>query len=840
MSRYTDLMKKNNLTSREEDELYLLAIKEFGREERRLSKLAIDQQTRQECLWNVIDAHWDLLQRKYDQFRGFLDLDDVDTLENRMWREYTNLRAEKAYQQQNNALVNRQDHPEQEKDMTPVLLNDLDEKTRKLLDHPKADTIAQYKLDDAKSELAVKKCEYRYSLAGDTTITPEQKKALYQFHHWMRKHNATAKLKWSGFGYKGSAVDFSERFMRLPARVQLKALYLVETNNRKNPNEEIDNALSQDYVPNYDKLKKRMTSSFLFVRKYLNGSRYLWHKLEQAANIANEEHSVEMLNKYSDMKKTGNASASTFFMQNDNDFGFMQELKRQRQQAQNDYTNTELGKSVRKQRKQDFERYSDILVDYTTIVNGIREIADLKEQAGQDQMLHRENQARLEGVLKSIEKVRKNLRNDKGFLEEYQNYLNRQVGDVAAYAGVGTGLGTGIYNLITDATPHPYIGGAVSLATLPTSVLSCADALRTVLYEKGAGAKLNGLANLAASGAVAGSKLITAANFVTDVGAKATKIGLYLGTGAYGVGTVVNAVKSFRSGRQKKKASALRRSFETLKDSLDEKIKTLQQNEDNKEIVDELKAMKKRTLWKTLDHASKLIKKDKKRELNSNLRRLTASALSCISSTLGYFGNKVLSWVGIGGTTGGMITGTIADVCDNVASQDRNKDYIETEYPITDAQRITAIRNFQKQQENYPAGSKEYNEIDEILSSKEKLDNRIRNMQAGNHVRANQEGLRNAIYQQYSKTIADESAEAAPQDDDDLIIQEVREQENGLAEVPTDGKLLAAGYETRARELMSNYAEFLKLKQPVEKRTANKKNVEAEHEIRQENLQKQK
>lgn len=43
------------------------------------------------------------------------------------------------------------------------------------------------------------------------------------------------------------------------------------------------------------------------------------------------------------------------------------------------------------------------------------------------------------------------------------------------------------------------------------------------------------------------------------------------------------------------------------------------------------------------------------------------------------------------------------------------------------------------------------------LADKEKLDNRIRNIQAGNHVRANKEGLRNEIYLKYSKTIADEA-----------------------------------------------------------------------------------
>lgn len=229
--------------------------------------------------------------------------------------------------------------------------------------------------------------------------------------------------------------------------------------------------------------------------------------------------------------------------------------------------------------------------------------------------------------------------------------------------------------------------------------------------------------------------------------------------------------------------------------------------------------MKRRTLWTTLDHASKLIKHDKKREHRSNLRRLAASALSCISNAVGYVGNTILSWCGVGGSGLGGVGGTINDMRDNVLEKRRNKEYIETEYPITDGQRIAAISNYRKQLENYQAGSREWKEIWEILSDKEKLDNRIRNMQAGNHVRANQEGLRNAIYQQYSDTIAKEAAQFEAFDDDrsmsDLTEQKIPEEDRKESRT--------AEYERKARQLMTGYSDLLKLK-----KTEEKKQVKAE------------
>ena len=842
MSRYTDLMKKSERTFNERQELFKLVLEEYDREERRLSKLPIDAKTRQESLWNVIDAHQDILENQLKEYGSFLNVDDFgdDATEGRMWKEYNNLQAYRSRQERTfaskgafdgniistgvsqNESEETQTPEDPKEDKTPV---QLDEETRQFLNMKEWTVISKSDLVDGKNALSMKKCDYAYSVAGDKTITPEQRKAIYQFHHWMRKHNATAKLKWAGLGYKGSAVDFSERFMRLPARVQLKALYLVETNNRKRPHEEIDNAVSQDYVPDYDKLKKRMTSNFLFVRKYLNGSRYFWHKLEQAANLANEEKSVEKLRQFTDAKKENpDVKASQFFLPKDNAFGFLKQLRAQVEQASLDLEHGENGKSP-KQKKEELKERKDALRDYALLVKSICRLTEFKEtQADTNGKLGPEAQKKLEDILQGIENVRKKLLENKRFLEDYQNYFNRQSGDLAGYSALGTGLGTAMYELITNTTSHPYIGASVSLATLPTALMNCIDAVRTMFNGADAAEKTMGVMDFLSSTAVMGSKGITAANLVTEVGSVASNVGMYLGTGAFGVSTAVNAVKSIRSHGKMKKADDLYKSFTILDANLQKEIDQLKTDDKTKEIADDLEKMKRRTLWTTLDHASKLIKHDKKREYRSNLRRLAASALSCISNAVGYVGNTILSWCGVGGSALGGVGGTINDMRDNVLEKRRNKEYIETEYPITNGQRIAAISNYRKQLENYQAGSTEWKEIWEILSDKEKLDNRIRNMQAGNHVRANQEGLRNAIYQQYSDTIAKEASQFNALDDDGAT-PDLSEQKIPVDEDRKEKKSRTAEYEKQARQLMTGYSDLLKLK-----KTEEKKQVKAERE----------
>lgn len=157
--------------------------------------------------------------------------------------------------------------------------------------------VKQYECTKGKDRVDAGKA---YSFAGDTTITPEQKKGLEKFQLWLQRNCDKTGLKGIkyGLGKKGPVRNFAEEFMKLPARVQLKALFLLETGKRKSPNEYSDNIESQSYVPSLDKLKDTMIASKFKVFRRLNGSQFYWNKLEEAVGIAKQ--SEEKLKKLSD------------------------------------------------------------------------------------------------------------------------------------------------------------------------------------------------------------------------------------------------------------------------------------------------------------------------------------------------------------------------------------------------------------------------------------------------------------------------------------------------------------------------------------------------------------
>ncbi len=130
----------------------------------------------------------------------------------------------------------------------------------------------------------------KYSLDQDRTLTEQQKIGLRSFQRWLLRNCDKTGLHGVkyGLGKKGPVRNFAEEFMKLPARVQLKALYLLETNRRKSPNENADNMNSQSdrYVPDLGNLKKTMIASKFKIFRRLNGSQFYWNKLEQAMGLA--------------------------------------------------------------------------------------------------------------------------------------------------------------------------------------------------------------------------------------------------------------------------------------------------------------------------------------------------------------------------------------------------------------------------------------------------------------------------------------------------------------------------------------------------------------------------
>ena len=840
MSRYTDLMKKKELSDQEKDELFELVQEEFDREERRLSKLPIDEYTRQECLWNVVNAHRNLLDEKFADYHpdgkvitDYLDLDlkTADCkkrlygayrglknweqeMEEKNWQEQPNADVEdefieeiaNAAYQGNEGLNNHEVHDQ-------AMIADFDadvtvtEEHKHLLNEKEKEDVNWKNYGTAGREMSMQKCPYPYSIEGDKTITTEQKKALYQFHHWMRKHNATAPIKWAGFGYKGSAVDFSERFMRLPARVQLKALYLVETDQRKNPNEDVDNALSQDdsYVPNYDKLKKKMTSNFLFVRKYLNGSRYLWDKLEQATNLANDEKSVESLKNYSDAKKAGMdaeeraISTAEFFIKPEDDFALFKLVQRYAGSQKRMAEDPEQSSDSREAAKENYKNAQTALKHYGVLMKHFAILAQLPVDYGAElggQNLDKKTRKDMETSFKAINKTLSELRNDKlkSCLKDYKHYFFNQTNDLAGYTAISSGVGQGIYALHTGNSASDYLNGGVNLALAPAALMNCINSVRKMFYGEGGAEKALGGAETAANLMMLGSRGINISKMFTKIGDTLSNHAGYLACASMGIGLVINSGKAVNSLWKNRKANRLKADFDSLKAELEKKMNAT----NDIETIQKLERMKKRTAWSTLEKASKLIQNDKIRERNSNIRKWIGSVIGCASAGIGYIKNVIVNSIGLAGSPTSAIVGVVDASLDNLAARDRNREYIDAEYPITNAQRMVAIKHYEKRLEKCRPDSEERKEIESILSSREKLDNRIRNMNAGNRFHAHQEGLRDEISKSYTNILAKEGATGKQNPAD--IVEE---------------------YENRARELMAGFASLLGAKKPEEKAAEN-------------------
>ena len=125
----------------------------------------------------------------------------------------------------------------------------------------------------------------------DPSISEPQREGLRKFHQWMYRNCDRKGMKYFGeklFGSDGSARNFADKFMSQPASVQLKALYLLEHDKRKEKDENgVFNQASQvDYVPDLDRLKDKMTATKWKVWKRTNGSYLYWNKLNEALEAA--------------------------------------------------------------------------------------------------------------------------------------------------------------------------------------------------------------------------------------------------------------------------------------------------------------------------------------------------------------------------------------------------------------------------------------------------------------------------------------------------------------------------------------------------------------------------
>lgn len=123
---------------------------------------------------------------------------------------------------------------------------------------------------------------------SDPTLTDAQRQGLKEFHKWLYRNSD--KTGFIGLGNDGSMRDFANNFMKQPAAVQLKALYLLQTGKRKNPdNSGLDDLNSQlSYVPNLEEIKKPLIATKWKFWKRTNGSQFYWEKLSESLNLAKE------------------------------------------------------------------------------------------------------------------------------------------------------------------------------------------------------------------------------------------------------------------------------------------------------------------------------------------------------------------------------------------------------------------------------------------------------------------------------------------------------------------------------------------------------------------------
>lgn len=129
--------------------------------------------------------------------------------------------------------------------------------------------------------------EFRSKYVGptaldDPTLTAEQRKGLKDFHQWLYR-NCDKHQGYFVLGSEGGVRAFAEEFMKKPASVQLKALYLIETKNRKQPDNPFFDFESQtSYVPNIDNLKDKIIANKLHFWKKLSGDYLYWNKLKES------------------------------------------------------------------------------------------------------------------------------------------------------------------------------------------------------------------------------------------------------------------------------------------------------------------------------------------------------------------------------------------------------------------------------------------------------------------------------------------------------------------------------------------------------------------------------
>lgn len=177
---------------------------------------------------------------------------------------------------------------------------------RNMMEHARAVTAkAEFRsslMSDGFETLAA--AEKRREMSGtkadalsDPTLTDEQRKGLRDFHQWLYRN--CDKSGFEVFGSAGSIRDFANEFVKKPVDVQLKTLYLLETNRRKLGADQQtlkDDLHSQtSYVPDLSKIKKRMVATKWKFWRRTDGSQMYWHKLTESLKQAEQSKDMTQM-----------------------------------------------------------------------------------------------------------------------------------------------------------------------------------------------------------------------------------------------------------------------------------------------------------------------------------------------------------------------------------------------------------------------------------------------------------------------------------------------------------------------------------------------------------------
>lgn len=564
----------------------------------------------------------------------------------------------------------------------------------------------------------------KYGLDADHTITEQQREGLKTFQQWLQKHCDTAGIQISGFGSKGPVRNYAEEFMKLPARVQLKALYLVETGKRKDPMEVADNRDSQkdSYVPDMNKLRNTMVASKFKFFKRFNGSQFYWNKLQDAVEIARQ--SEDQLKSYTDR---------------------LQELKNQKQ-------------DLSEKEKEDLRK--EVFVSQSLTEEEISKQSARKEKS---------SMGAGEAAWDKVEKI-----------SDYESKVENIYKGIAdnSYAINKKNANLSINEPVGKAFS---VAGGVSAVVSTVSEMAELKSKWSLLKKKDVLGKTLGIG---AGLSDTGSYSMDITRNVVGVGGKVLDVvgsGFCVASGAALLAK--NGIDLYSEGKNIGKLNKIQKNLGEMQKELKEEETKLKKDKDEfannksqydkqiqqekeKELQDRENAYnEKAESLKKIEKIAKLSKSDSKRNMIKSGTGLVGSGFLAGSgtvgllSTVGVIAAPIAGPVGaVVGATAGLTTGIIQAVEDDKIRVRQNRQYIDSEMYQSDRERKNAqekaLKNLKDSQSLFEKDSKEWKKMEKMIQeaekNTEKFQDKIRDLYVAKngyiHQTAGTEGIKDKLF----------------------------------------------------------------------------------------------